>query len=1449
MSGPLTPTSFPTLIAASFAAIISAGILSADEAGAGVVAEVWPMEVPPAASAKRAFEQWRAKVPGQPDQVIALEQLAIPARDSPSMVRVRGVFTPPKSCHYAFLIDGTRETKFAAPDEAEMWLREPSGGGWKLVQRTGNPNKRSGRIALQAGVPVNFEFHTMGSRAVTVSWHSVEQDPVSGEARVNIPLAPVPASVLSLRKSLPDDRDGDGLADSWKRKWALDEDSGEGPQGPWGDPDGDGLLNWQEQVAGSDPRTAETGGRAGLVRWELWRDIPGKYVFDLKRVADFPTSPAEIRYVGSLEIPVGNGDAYGSRLRGWIEAPVAGEYTLMLIADDHAELWLGENEAWHGKRLVARAEGNPQGQWERRAAGGDKPLPAAQTATVVLEAGRKYYVEVLHKQDTGLDHCSVAWVMPGRVVPEVIGAGNLIAWQPAADDLDDDGLPDAWQQAAGLAADGIGARERSSAGDPDRDGLSNWAEMKAGKDPLVKDVPDSIAMLSAESWIGIPGHRVADLAGHPRFPAAPDHSTRVDTMDFSDEGEDYGVRLRGYVTAPEDGLYRFSIAGNNSCTLYLAESEDKFTKRVIAKVDHGTKWRQFWAGPLQQSEPVALEEGKRYYIEVLYKRGADDEGRPAARDHSSVAWELPGKPRSIIGTDLLSPYLPDPRDLDDDDLPDDWERRRGLDPETPSGRDGAWGDPDGDGLENFREFQAGLDPLKADVHGTPGLILQEHWQDAHGKMPGFKADPRFPLVPTRRAWLESLELPQGEAIRHGNRLRALLVPPVSGNYVFSIAGFNGCELLLSPSEEKYGREEIARLDYGCNFRDWDVRDSRMSAPVFLEQGKRYFIEVIHQHHALNRASHLSVGWKIPGGDSFELIGGESLVAFAGDPNDADDDDLPDEWERANGLVVGECDRDGDLDRDGLSNLEEFLAGTRPDVTDTDNDGVDDGMEIRVTGTDPLSPDAAPFIVVGSHAGSAHAGVAGPWKVDGGGLRNSGGRGWVDYRFHLPAAGLHLIEFRTTPWTGAGGPEACELVYSIDGTPIAREELRREGPAGTIHRVLTPWLAAGEHTLRVFLDNAYRYRRVVYEGFTVSSAAGPDNDGNGVPDWVQLKLAGRNSVDPAMTESKVSPACLEGRTGWVAFAAGAEFSPAPNGHWFANVELNPDGSPTPVALSFENRGVASDVEIEWTPTNLMNDRAHTVRLGDSLMLTATAAPGGAALESEKVTVAVDGSILQFEASSPRPFRFEKAGQVVLAVTHEANGVATNFQAFVTVVAPPQAESPVFVPRYERSWTLPATDAAVGLEWDERVTGHGGPQVDPATGSLRYCFVADAPFDLQALFRLGDDGPVLGTVPMRRLTLQDGDETGTLIAAEADGVYRVEMPVVLSAVYPDVTVRYSIFAGGVTFGDGSGPDLDLDAARFGEFGGTLVEFLKLASVPGSVCHRASLWQGSERIANLP
>ena len=82
-------------------------------------------------------------------------------------------------------------------------------------------------------------------------------------------------------------------------------------------------------------------------------------------------------------------------------------------------------------------------------------------------------------------------------------------------------------------------------------------------------------------------------------------------------------------------------------------------------------------------------------------------------------------------------------------------------------------------------------------------------------------------------------------------------------------------------------------------------------------------------------------------------------------NDDDNDGLPNGYEKQFAFLNPNDPTDAakDQDGDGLTNLQEFLIKTRPDLADTDGDGASDGAEVnrKFDGvskpTDPLNPDS------------------------------------------------------------------------------------------------------------------------------------------------------------------------------------------------------------------------------------------------------------------------------------------------------------------------------------------------------------------------------------------------------------------------------------------------------------------------------------------------------------
>ena len=278
----------------------------------------------------------------------------------------------------------------------------------------------------------------------------------------------------------------------------------------------------------------------------------------------------------------------------------------------------------------------------------------------------------------------------------------------------------------------------SPTGDPDGDGLSNIVEYAYGLDPSQHD--DFANGLTRERWQDTPGSTVADLTtNRARFLDEPDERVLVPGVNEIAQGDDYGSRYRGFITAPVTGTYYFWIAARDEAELWLADGSikksingqtvgltNRFGKQRIAFIRDDrtgynyTEIQEFDKFPSQHSRPIQFQAGQRYYFEVLHKQGNGP-------GHIEVAWQTPGSTRQIIPAEAFNGDFTEAADMDSDGLPDLWEEANFLNP-TDNGirdpRDGERGDADGDGLTNLEEYQLDTNPNSRDTDGD-GLSDKE----------------------------------------------------------------------------------------------------------------------------------------------------------------------------------------------------------------------------------------------------------------------------------------------------------------------------------------------------------------------------------------------------------------------------------------------------------------------------------------------------------------------------------------------------------------------------------------------------------------------------------------------------------------------------------------------------------------------------------------------------
>ena len=94
---------------------------------------------------------------------------------------------------------------------------------------------------------------------------------------------------------------------------------------------------------------SDTEGLEGVL-YERWNGVRGKAVREFQRLSPWLQKAPDVRGVtASLSSPDGDGQAYGARLRGFIESPRSGKVRLVVTSDDNSEVWLSLSSEGGGR--------------------------------------------------------------------------------------------------------------------------------------------------------------------------------------------------------------------------------------------------------------------------------------------------------------------------------------------------------------------------------------------------------------------------------------------------------------------------------------------------------------------------------------------------------------------------------------------------------------------------------------------------------------------------------------------------------------------------------------------------------------------------------------------------------------------------------------------------------------------------------------------------------------------------------------------------------------------------------------------------------------------------------------------------------------------------------------------------------------------------------------------
>ncbi len=157
----------------------------------------------------------------------------------------------------------------------------------------------------------------------------------------------------------------------------------------------------------------------------------------------------------------------------------------------------------------------------------------------------------------------------------------------------------------------------------------------AGSDsrPLVLYITTTGGSTMREMWTNVSGTGLAAVPYH----TIPSTTTTVSSLEAPDNsGENFGERIRGFLTAPSTGLYTFFLTSDETAEFWVSAGEEPAHRLKRAWVNGSVADGAWDTLPGQKSITMRMTAGRRYYFEVLRRE-------TNGTDHLAVAWLKPGQ--------------------------------------------------------------------------------------------------------------------------------------------------------------------------------------------------------------------------------------------------------------------------------------------------------------------------------------------------------------------------------------------------------------------------------------------------------------------------------------------------------------------------------------------------------------------------------------------------------------------------------------------------------------------------------------------------------------------------------------------------------------------------------------------------------------------------------------
>src|SRR5437762_12399833 len=111
---------------------------------------------------------------------------------------------------------------------------------------------------------------------------------------------------------------------------------------------------------------------------------------------------------------------------------------------------------------------------------------------------------------------------------------------------------------------------------------------------------------------------------------------------------------------------------------------------------------------------------------------------------------------------------------------------------------------------------------------TNGILREVYYNIGGNAVANLTSASKFPASPDEEFIESAFEAPSNFADNYAQRMRALLIPPVTGSYVFWISSDDNSVLYLSTDEDPAHKVQIASVGTWTSAREWNNQASQKS---------------------------------------------------------------------------------------------------------------------------------------------------------------------------------------------------------------------------------------------------------------------------------------------------------------------------------------------------------------------------------------------------------------------------------------------------------------------------------------------------------------------------------------------------------------------------------------------------------------------------------------------